>query len=38
LHGSNIKITIFKNDAKRKNEKMRREMGKTMKVPHKIAL
>jgi hypothetical protein len=38
LHGSNIKLTIFKNVAKRKNEKMRRENGKRIKVPHKMAL
>jgi hypothetical protein len=32
LHGSNIKLSIFlKNIAKRKNEKMRREMGKELK-------
>jgi hypothetical protein len=38
LHGSNIKLTIFKNAAKRKIEKMRRENGKRIKVPLLIHL
>jgi hypothetical protein len=38
LDGSNIKLTIFKNVAKRKIEKMRRENWKRIKVPLKIDL
>jgi hypothetical protein len=33
-----LNLPFFKNIAKRKNEKMRRENGKRIKVSHKIAL
>jgi hypothetical protein len=33
-----LNLPFFKNVAKRKNEKMRRENGKRIKVPHKISL
>jgi hypothetical protein len=33
-----LNLPFFKNVAKRKNEKMRRENGKRSKVPLKIAL
>jgi hypothetical protein len=33
-----LNLPFFKNVAKRKNDKMRRESGKRIKVPRKIAL